>query len=77
MEKIRSKLGESIPGPTCGRDRSGECFPMKAPDPPETIESDSSYHSHKPGERRLSEDPVVFPEKESGGESPSADDSEE
>ena len=36
---------------------------MSLPDPSERIEDDPSYHSHKPGERRFSEDPVVFPEK--------------
>jgi hypothetical protein len=33
-------------------------------EPEDPIEDDPSYHSHKPGERRFSEDPVVFPEKE-------------
>jgi hypothetical protein len=38
---------------------------MDSPEPPKKdIESDPAYHSHKPGERRLSEEPVVFPEKE-------------
>jgi hypothetical protein len=37
---------------------------MTYPDPPEPLQDDPSYHSHKPGERRFSEDPVVFPEKE-------------
>jgi len=35
-------------------------------EPDDPIEDDPSYHSHKPGERRFSEDPVVFPEKEAG-----------
>ena len=37
---------------------------MNPADSSKGIESDPAYHSHKPGERRLSEDPVVFPEKE-------------
>jgi hypothetical protein len=37
---------------------------MEPDDPNEALEADACYHSHKPGERRFSEDPVVFPEKE-------------
>jgi len=45
---------------------------MNLPESPEPLEDNPAYHSHKPGERRLSEDPVVFPEKEAEGcESPS------
>jgi hypothetical protein len=36
---------------------------MNPPESPEPLENNPAYHSHKPGERRLSEDPVVFPEK--------------
>ncbi|HEY8962334.1 MAG TPA: hypothetical protein VIM57_09025 [Luteolibacter sp.] len=36
---------------------------MNLPESPKPLEDDPAYHSHKPGERRLSEDPVVFPEK--------------
>jgi hypothetical protein len=39
---------------------------MNFPESSESLENDPSYHSHKPGERRLSEDPVVFPEKKAG-----------
>jgi len=39
---------------------------MEPDDPNEALEADACYHSHKPGERRFSEDPVVFPEKEPG-----------
>lgn len=50
---------------------------MNPADSSKGIESDPSYHSHKPGERRLSEEPVVFPEKESGDKSPPEHDAEE
>jgi len=50
---------------------------MNPPDSPEPLENNPAYHSHKPGERRLSEDPVVFPEKESCEPPSPEDDAEE
>jgi hypothetical protein len=80
--KLRRALGGGKPRALratsgCERGHSGGCFPMNPPDPPEGIESDPAYHSHKPGERHLSQEPVVFPEKESGDQPLPADESEE